>query len=279
VTSDDGSTSKSYIPKLEDALKKLSNRAMEVGFSATEISLWLKSDNTLIRLIEKEIWWLEEIPEGTGSDAVALHFVKMGRSIARVPAHLKSYRVCLEATSGPHSSPSNLMNVPPEHRRAELLHAAVSKNPYAIDHLQRNERTIELYEFVASKVDLDTFSSLNASQEMRANARYRKAVKELRELENSPTLLASRIDPYDWSHSSERHCAELTLGMYKFFGAKVDLGTLSRRYISQEMAERPRFKAVLERLRRDALPGLNHGGAPIQGGGGGGGGGGGRSSS
>ncbi len=208
-----GGTSISCIPTLKDALKELKRQARESGFSDEQIKPWLTSDNTLIRLIEKETWWLCEIPEGAGSDAVALHFVEIGCGLALVPAHLKSYRVCLEATSGPHSSASNLVNVPPEHRKEELFRAAVRKNPYAINHLQLNELTIDLYELVGEKL----------------------------------------------------------------LSEKGDFDAFSRLYASKEMAEQPRFKAVLERLQKEAPVGFNQG-APIQGGGGGGGGGG-RSSS
>ena len=116
-----GATSISCIPTLEDALKELKRQAREIGFSGEEIRSWLNSDNTLIRLIEKEAWWLYEIPEGTGSDAVALHFVERGCHLVRVPAHLKSYRVCLAATSGVNSAADSLGYVPAEHLTPKLI--------------------------------------------------------------------------------------------------------------------------------------------------------------
>jgi hypothetical protein len=258
-----GATSISCIPTLEDALKELKRQAMEIGFSGEKIRSWLNSDNTLIRLIQKLAWWLCEIPEGTGSDAVALHFVERGCHLALVPAHLKSYRVCLEATSGLHSSASDLVNVPLEHRTPELFRAALRKDPYAINHLKPNERTIDLYEFVGEslgEVDLltDTFSRLYVSKEMEANDRYQAVVDRLRERKEALILAAWLKDPYAAFNSFALHRTELTLDMYALVAAKVDLCTFSRLYVSKEMAEQPRFKTVLEQLQKEANSGLRN---------------------
>ena len=265
-----GATSISRKPTLEGALKELKRQAMEIGFSGEKIRSWLTSDNTLIRLIEKETWWLCEIPEGTGSDAVALNFVERGYGFTLVPAHLRSYRVCLEATSGHRSSPFNLVNVPPEHRTPELFRAAVRKDPDAINHLKPNERTIDLYELVGEslgEVDLltDTFSRLCVSKEMEANDRYQAVVDRLRERKNALILEAWLKDPYAAINSFALHRTELTLDMYALVGAKVDLGTFSRLYVSKEMAEKPRFKTVLAQLQKEAQSGLHNRDWPRQG--------------
>jgi hypothetical protein len=301
VTSDDGSTSISHIPKFEDALKELYRHACKTGVPREKIRSWLNSDNTLIRLIEKEEnWWFPEIPEGIGSDAVALHFVERGCHLGRVPAHLRSYRVDLAATSGPYSTPNSLFWVPAEHLTPKLMGDAMIRHPYVMDDtiiqhpsaintlvsvinklvIEREKITVDLYESVGQVFDFYTFRSLRVSKEMAANDRYQAVLEQLRERENSLIREASLKDPsaainsFVLEHTgrtlaeltlAELTHAELTLDIDSRRGKAVDVDKFTRRYVPEEVTEQPQFKALLEGLQKKAHSGLDSGDRPRQG--------------
>ena len=168
-----------FFPTIDDAREVLRRQARAKDYSQAEIDAWLASDDTLIQLMEKENRWLRETPPGEGSGVVALYFMERGYPLRNVPTHLRSYRVCLEATSGPRSGPDRLHYVPAAHRTPELVRAAVSKHPDAMRFLEDEQRTIDLYELAGSQLDLERFRELPVTQQVAADPRYQAVLERL----------------------------------------------------------------------------------------------------
>ena len=168
-----------FFPTIDDAREVLRRQARAKDYSQAEIDAWLASDDTLIQLMEKENRWLRETPPGEGSGVVALYFMERGYALRNVPTHLRSYRVCLEATSGLRSGPDRLHYVPAAHRTPELVRAAVSKHPDAIRFLDDEQRTIELYELAGERADFETFRKLPVTQQVAADPRYQAVLERL----------------------------------------------------------------------------------------------------
>lgn len=172
-------------PTLREARELLRGQAEAQGYSQAQIDAWLASDNTLIQLIEtQDNWqdsWLSEIPSGEGSDAVALHFLARGYSLAHVPSHLQSYRVCLQAVTRDSSGLGalELHHMPAAHLTPELIRAAVSKHPEAIGILRSEDRTLDLYELAGARADFDTFRELPVTERVAADPRYRAVLQRL----------------------------------------------------------------------------------------------------
>jgi hypothetical protein len=172
-------------PTLHEARELLRGQAEAQGYSQAEIDAWLASDNTLIQLIEtQDNWqdsWLSEIPSGEGSDAVALHCLAKGCSLAHVPSHLKSYRVCLQAVTRDSSGlgAMELHHMPAAHLTPELVRAAVSKHPEAIGILGPEHRTLALYELAGKRADFDAFRELPVTQQVAADPRYQAVLARL----------------------------------------------------------------------------------------------------
>lgn len=150
------------------------------GCSSAQIDAWLASEDALIQLIEKYPGWPPEIPITEGSEAVALHFVKRGRSLMSVPPVLRSYRVCLEATSGSEARGwTDFVCVPEEHRKPELVRAAVRKHPDVMRYLRPEQRTLDLYELAGAQADFETFSKLPVTEQVAVNPRYQAVFERL----------------------------------------------------------------------------------------------------
>lgn len=160
--------------------------------SSEQINAWLASEDALIQRIEKYPGWPPEIPLTEASEPVALHFVKRGRSLMSVPPVLRSYRVCLEATSGSEARGwTDFVCVPEEHRKAELVRAAVRKHPDVMRYLRPEQRTLDLYEQAGAQADFETFSKLPVTAQVAATPRY-QAVFERLQKRAQPSLDQAR---------------------------------------------------------------------------------------
>jgi hypothetical protein len=125
---------------------------------------------------------LHEARELLRGQAEALHFLARGCSLAYVPSHLKSYRVCLQAVTRDSSGlgAMELHHIPAAHLTPELVRAAVSKHPEAIGILGPEHRTLDLYELAGKRADFDAFRELPVTQQVAADPRYQAVLASMR---------------------------------------------------------------------------------------------------